>query len=100
MVRLFASRRNAMSEKPLFQDADEQERIYAPDQVPDDERVHAEERGGIVERNRRATTADGAPVPVGGGNMIPAAPASENFEPGMEREARDMDGDADITPDK
>jgi hypothetical protein len=38
-----------MSDKPLFQNLDEQERIYAPDQVPENERVIADETSGIVE---------------------------------------------------
>lgn len=80
----------------LFKNMDEQERIYAPNQLPDNSLPSHE-----VDRGENATsgTAQGnlddtdTPVPVGlgtGGSAASATPASDEFDPGMEREARDL----------
>lgn len=81
---------------PLFQDADEQERLYAPQQIPDNAEVIADETGGIVPTQPRDTVDDNdVPVPVLGGTNVAATPMSTNFEPGEQREERDAeDGDS------
>lgn len=80
-----------MSDQPLFKDSDEQEQAYAPQQIPGNEQVIADQTGGIVRKQPHGLQRDtDAPVPVGAGTNIAAAPASENFEPGMEREERDL----------
>ena len=80
----------------LFKNADEQERIYAPNQLPDNPLPSHE-----VDRGENAASGAGqgnagdidTPVPVGlgtGGSAASATPASDEFDPGMEREARDL----------
>jgi hypothetical protein len=76
-----------MSDKPLFQDADETERRYAPDQLPDDERTVADESSGMRPPD---TSRDDAPAAVPLSGNIAATPPAETFEPGMRREAADI----------
>lgn len=78
-----------MSDAPLFQNADEQEQIYAPQQVGD-ARVSADETSSVGP----PASGDGGDTPVavplstgGGGGAVPA---SDAFDPGMDREARDL----------
>jgi hypothetical protein len=86
-----------MSDKPLFQNLDEQERIYAPDQVPENERVIADETSGIVRQSIDEGDITPAPVPISTGGSAAATPPSESFDPGMEREEADMrTGDSGI----
>jgi len=49
-----------MSDAPLFQDADEQERIYAPQQVPEKQRQVIADEGSIKNNNTEPPAA--APV--------------------------------------
>lgn len=79
-----------MSDKPLFQNADEQERVYAPQQVPEDQRVIADETSGIVRQSINEGDITPAPVPISTGGSIAATPASESFDPGLEREEDDI----------
>lgn len=79
-----------MSEKPLFQNMDEQERLYAPDQVPGDDRVTADETSGIVRQSINEGDLTPAPVPLSTGGSLAATPASEAFDPGLEREEDDL----------
>lgn len=80
-----------MSDQPLFNETDAQEQVYAPQQTPANERVHANETGGIIPKAARDVPTDAdAPTPVITGTNVAAAPASENFEPGIEREERDL----------
>ncbi|HEX6287826.1 MAG TPA: hypothetical protein VFZ66_01475 [Herpetosiphonaceae bacterium] len=86
-----------MSEDRLFKNADEQEKIYAPQQVPGEpqEQVAADEHS-MTPRDR---TEDHTPVAVGlgTGGSAAATPASDEFEPGMNREERDLRrGDTDV----
>lgn len=88
----------------LFKNMDEQEQIYAPNQVPD-EVMPAHE----VDRGENATSGTGqgnagdidtTPVAVGlgtGGSAAAATPASDEFDPGMAREERDLQrGDTNV----
>lgn len=87
----------------LFKNMDEQERIYAPNQLPD-QVMPAHE----VDRGENAASGSGqgsagdidTPVPVGlgtGGSAAAAAPASDEFDPGMAREERDLQrGDTSV----
>lgn len=79
----------------LFKNMDEQEQIYAPQQDPGNERVAADENSGIV----RSSIDNNTPVavPLGTGGSLGAAPASDEFDLGMEREERDLrEGDTDV----
>ncbi len=86
-----------MSEKPLFQNTDEQEALYAPQQVPENEQVAADETSGIVRSSiARGDTPVSVPISTGGSGAA-ATPPSDSFEPGMEREARDLQqGDTSV----
>ncbi len=90
-----------MSDTPLFQNADEQERTYAPQQVPEQaQQVQADEQGGIgsVLRSEEGNTP--AAVPLGTGGSFGVAPASDAFTPGMDREAADIArGEGVVGPD-
>lgn len=82
-----------MSEQPLFKQTDEQEQVYAPHEVPGDERVAADERHG----NTSHDDSGDVPVAVGLGNVGGAAPVSDSFDPGVRREQRDLlDDEQDI----
>ncbi len=86
----------------LFQNMEEQERTFAPEQVPDAEMPPEEVDQGGTAASGTAVSGDidttPAAVPVGtGGSSVPATPPSETFDPGMERERRDIaQGDTDI----
>lgn len=70
-----------MSDTPLFQNADETERIYAPQQVPDEQRqVVADEGAGALPTSNEPPAA--APVAnVGASSNAPAAPPNIGDEP-------------------
>lgn len=74
-----------MSEQPLFKQTDEQEQVYAPQELPSDERVAADERG-----EQRRDDTDDVPIAVGLGSVGGAAPVSDSFDPGVRREQRDL----------
>ena len=80
----------------LFQNMDEQERTFAPEQLPDADLPPGEMDQGGTAASGTAISGDldttPAAVPVGtGGSSVPAAPPSETFDPGMERERRDLE---------
>lgn len=81
----------------LFKNMDEQEQIYAPNQLPDAVMpAHEVDRGDTAASNTAQGNAgdiDTTPVAVGlgtGGSASAAAPASDEFDPGMEREEHDL----------
>ncbi len=76
-----------MSDKPLFEHMDEQEAQYASE---DPARVAADEEGPIgPPRSEEGDTP--VAIPLGtGGTSVPTAPTSDAFEPGMDREERDI----------
>lgn len=76
-----------MSDKPLFQGMDEQEREFAPQQLPNDARVAADEGAGLRPPD---TSRDDAPTAVPLSGNIAATPPAETFEPGLQREADDV----------
>lgn len=87
----------------LFKNMDEQERIYAPNQLPDEVMPAHEVDRGESAASGTGQGSDGdidTPVPVGlgtGGSAAAATPASDEFDPGMEREARDLQrGDTSV----
>lgn len=87
-----------MSDQPLFQNADEQESAYAPQELAagdEKARVAADETWGGMP----ATDGDRpVAVPVSGSGTTFAAPPSQEFEPGMAREEADVArGDTRVT---
>ncbi|MBV9788169.1 MAG: hypothetical protein JOZ51_08350 [Chloroflexi bacterium] len=76
----------------LFKQMDEQEARYAPQQVPGNERIYADETSGIVRRSIAEGTTP-IPVPTSIGGEIVAAPISGTFQPGAQREAGDRKQD-------
>jgi predicted lipid-binding transport protein (Tim44 family) len=84
-----------MSEDRLFKQMDAQEQTYAPQQLPADqqERVAADNRANTP----RDATDDHTPVAVPLPGGIAAAPASDEFDPGLDREERDLQrGDTSV----
>lgn len=81
-----------MSEQPLFKQTDQQEQVVAPQELPRDERVAADERGG-----QGHDDSGDVPIAVGLGNVGGAAPVSDSFDPGVRREQRDLlDDEQDV----
>lgn len=78
-----------MSDAPLFQNADEQERVYAPQQVGD-ARVSADETSSVGPPSSGDGGDTPAAVPLSTGGGGGAVPTSDAFEPGMDREERDL----------
>lgn len=76
----------------LFKKMDEQEALYAPQQVPGNERIYADETSGIVRRAIAEGTTP-IPVPTSIGGEIVAAPISGTFQPGAQRETGDRQRD-------
>jgi hypothetical protein len=87
-----------MSDKPLFENMDEQERTYANE---DPERVAADEQSPLgPPRSEEGDTP--VAIPVGtGGTSVPATPPSDAYEPGMDREEHDIvrDEEGYVGPD-
>lgn len=57
-----------MSDRPLFQDADEREAIYAPQQLPEDTR--AKHTADVDDDREREVGADVTIVPAAGAGML------------------------------
>ena len=75
-----------MSDKPLFEHMDEQEARYAGE---DPDRVAADEEGSLgPPRSDEGDTP--VAVPMGTGGSIAATPPSDAYDPGMDREERDI----------
>ncbi len=92
-------------ERPLFENMDEQERLYAPEEVPDAELPPEE-----VDTGGTAASGTGIPgdvadtpaaIPMGTGGSGGAVPPATTFEPGLEREERDISRDEEgyVGPD-
>jgi hypothetical protein len=78
-----------MSEDRLFKNSDELERTYAPQQIPEEQdRVAADERTNSTRDDIGGDTP--VPVGLGTGGSVAATPASDEFDPGMDREERDL----------
>ncbi len=75
-----------MSDAPLFQNMDEQEAAYTGTSP---ERIEVDEQGSLGPPRSDAGDTPAA-VPLGTGGGIAATPASDAFDPGMDREERDL----------
>lgn len=62
-----------MSDKPLFQNMDEQEAAYAPDQLPGDDPNARRPTDEITDSDRRAQPGDGVVVPAAAAGMAGGA---------------------------
>ena len=86
-----------MSEKPLFQNTDAQEAMYTPESLASGDgktRATADETWGAVPDDHGDTP---VAVPVSGSGTTFAVPPSQEFDPGMDREERDIArGDTDV----
>lgn len=90
-----------MSDKPLFQGMDEKEAAYAPEQLPNQDLPDREVDRGSTAATGAARTGDldttPVAVPLGTSGSAGAAPASDEFDPGMDRERHDLQhGDTDV----
>lgn len=74
-----------MSDQPLFKQTDEQEQVYAPQELPNDRRVAADEPPSTAQADRTAQ-----PIVAG---TVNAVPVPDDLDPGVGRDAADGEPD-------